>query len=284
MKRIYTLIILIILCLSNQACTEEDYSDEKFETSIDQKLALLKYAKQAQESTGAKRKKYIIKYFKAFPSDFGSLFKLRFGKHYYNHDPNKRQLNQLEEDIFYGSFYGDTLYIGTNDYDEKYFSNPWGTFNPTIKYVKSVEEIPQEPISLRFQEVYDNMKTYYKAYYDAMDMLLEEIPKVIPQEVAGKKVISRLIGGGGGFYIDMLFVFVLGGPDRNEPLFIKLLEERTDDEIASYYYYIYVDSHILITEYQEDYEHTKALSPRVAAQMQRAYERVLQDGACCCGH
>lgn len=48
MKRIYTILLASILCLSNQQCNEIDYSDEKFDTLIDRKLALLKYAKQAK--------------------------------------------------------------------------------------------------------------------------------------------------------------------------------------------------------------------------------------------
>lgn len=208
-----------------------------------------------------------------------------------------------EEGIFHGTFYGDTMYFVVSDPENKhvykeydlynYISNPWGTFHPKVKYVKSEEEIPKEPISPRLQEVYDNLKAYCHAYYDSI-MVHNELPKIIPPEILGRKVISVRIGGGGGF-ADRIFEFYLCC-DIDEALFIKLLEERTDDEIASYYYAVYVGSYVLSTEYQqenydilsieyqENYECTKLLSPRLAAQMKRAYERVLHDLACCCEH
>lgn len=115
---------------------------------------------------------------------------------------------KIEEAIFHGTFYGDTMYFVWENCEEKYLhklykeydlynyiSNPWGTFHPKIKYVKSEEEIPKEPISPRFQEVYDNMKAYYQTYYGSM--VGNELPKVIPHEALGRKVISLKIGGGG---------------------------------------------------------------------------------------
>lgn len=161
---------------------------------------------QASKSTGKKREKYLIKYFKAYPSDFATEFKLLFGKHYYS--PAFVEVLKIEEAIFHGTFYGDTMYFVWENCEEKYLhklykeydlynyiSNPWGTFHPKIKYVKSEEEIPKEPISPRFQEVYDNMKAYYQTYYGSM--VGNELPKVIPHEALGRKVISLKIGGGG---------------------------------------------------------------------------------------
>jgi hypothetical protein len=106
-------------------------------------------------------------------------------------------------------------------------------------------------------------------------MLQEEIFKAIPTTIFFKKMISNTIGGGVGFDIPYpYFLFALGVPlinDESEALFFSLLEQRTDDEIASYYYAIYAEMHISNQEYQTHYEITKQYSTRLASQMQRAY-------------
>jgi hypothetical protein len=144
MKKIYiifsTIMLLLSLLLSFQPVYgKEDYTDEKFDTIIDRQLALLKYAKQAKESKGKKRAKYLIKYFRALPSDAGNYFKLRFGKHYY-YDADCKQFKEVMQ---YGKFYKNTLYV--NDYNQEPYSkeykpNPFYPFEFNIEYVHSIEE------------------------------------------------------------------------------------------------------------------------------------------------
>lgn len=52
-----TIVLLLSLSLLFQPVYgKEDYADEKFDTIIDRKLALLKYAKAAAESTGKRER------------------------------------------------------------------------------------------------------------------------------------------------------------------------------------------------------------------------------------
>ncbi len=288
----------------------------------------MKYAKKAKESTGGTRKKYLIKYFKAYPSDFKTWVKIHFGKAY------DREGNE----IFTGVFYRDVYYILANDYESSsqnsdlipmklgYLTNPWGNFNPTIKYVKSMDKIPKEPISKKFKEVYDDLRIYYEAYgynYDDEDfeciydpksgemigvydynknceislMIRNELPKIIPLEILLRKVIFIGIGKNTnpyfiqGNYINKTMGFTFEFPTdisllaegEKEETFKKLariLESRTDDEIASFYYGLYFDcecscdQYELNQRYKFEYKKMQEINPRIANQIKRAYEKL----------
>lgn len=256
--------IIVVLALQ-QACNKEiDYSDEPFDTLIDRKLALLYYAKKAQDSKGDKRKKYLIKYFKAFPSDFETFFKI-----------NNR-------------YYGDTMYIVGNEWSYGYSRNPWGKFYPVEKVVARQEDVPKEKVSTRFKKVEGNIEKYYEAYVKWVDEEMGgyfftpfyEASKVIPLEVYYRKMISVAIGGfsdgADGYY------YGLGPIDDNDPLFISLLEERTDDEIASYFYFIYDGPHPknYQSDYNSRYKRINKISSRIAGLMKKAYEKLLSEKHC----
>jgi hypothetical protein len=259
-----TYFIWVMVLFFQQACTQNiDYSDEKFETLIDREYALLKYAKKAQESKGEKRKKYLIKYFKAFPSDFETFFKI-------NH-----------------KYYKDTMYSVGNPWDYAFAHNPWGKFYPVEEVVKTEAEVPKEKVSARFKNVEANLEAYEEAYIKWIDeewggdytTPFYEIKKIMPLEIYYRKMISVGIGGfsdGEDWYHHKL------GPTDDNPLYIKLLEERTDDELASIFYFKYDGPHP--SNYQEYYEYKyqviSKLSPRVAELMKKAYERLLSEEHC----
>jgi hypothetical protein len=123
LAKVFTLLILSVFLLASQECSpEEDYADEKFKTITGRELALLKYLKKASKSSGEKKKAYLIKYFKAFPSDFETYFKINAKNCYQN-----------------------TLYTVGDTYGHVFAHNPWGKFYPAQKVVRSEAEIPKGP-------------------------------------------------------------------------------------------------------------------------------------------
>lgn len=324
-----TLILLLsILLLRHQEFYGIDYSDEKFDTIIDRKLALLKYAKKAKESTGKKRKKYLIKYFKAYPSDFETWVKIHFGKVY----------NRAGNEIFVGLFYRNVYYTLINDCKSSskdsdlitmklgYHINPWSAFQPSIQYVKSMDQIPTEPISKKFKQVYDDLRTYYEAYgynyndedfeciYDPKSgemigvhdynencevslMIRNELPRIIPLEILLQKTISLAIGKNTNPYFiqvnyikdAMAFTFefptdvnLLEVGEKKETFkkFASILDTRTDDEIASFYYGLYFDcecscdQYKLNQRYKFEYKKMQEINPRIAHQIKRVYKKL----------
>lgn len=263
-KKLNGIMIIVVLGVGlslQQGCIHEgDYSDEQFDTIIDRDLALQEYARKAEKSTGEKKKKYLIKFFKAFPRDFKTYFKL-------NHN----------------TCYGDTLYTIQQPYGYVFSHNPWGKFYPKEKIVNSMDEIPKEKTSFRFSK--DVINAYYGTLYknnwlytDYNRDILEEVEKVVPAEIYYRKMISVCIGG---FSDEEEYFYKLASLE-DDMLFVKILEERTDDEIASYFYFGYDGPHPDNFQKHYDYRYQKisAISARVAELMKKAYTRLLSEEHC----
>ena len=228
--------------------------DKKFDTITDRKRALNFYAKKAQETGGAKRESYWIKYFRAFPRDFRTFFQLHC------------------------RCYDDTMYLDRTPYSHKFSYNPWGNFHPTVKVVPTIEDIPKDPpAKLKFPE--------FKVWsYNNYDAVLSEVQKYVPKDIYYRKLISV---GTGGFWdsddITELLLHIMGLVFQDTALSVKILEEKTDDEIASFWFFLYDGPHPTHPDKNkwrnELQDRISKLSPRVAKQMERAYEAVLAEWA-----
>lgn len=275
MRKLYTMLLVSMLCLSNQQCNEIDYSNEKFESYSDQQLALEYYAKQAYISKGKKRKAYLIKYFKAYPNSFEDNFKVKFAGTIPDYLKNW-EITRC---------YGNTLYGVKTGYIINFSRNPfYGDFYPEKKVVQSREEIPLYPVSDRFKEVAEEQYGYYAYTEEIAAMIEEEMPSVIPLDLLYRKQINCVVGG---FQDEYGFEYMLGKIEFRD-IYRKILEEYTDDQIASHYYHCCDRPHPdKEEEYVKTYNEIYAYSPRLAAQFKRAYMAILEEakqGYRCTGH
>jgi hypothetical protein len=275
MRKLYIMLLGSMMCLSNQQCNEIDYSDEKFESYSDQQLALTYYAKKAYESKGEERKTYLIKYFKAYPNSFENNFKVKFAGTIPD-DLKDWQITRC---------YGNTLYGVKTGWIINFSRNPfYGTFYPEEKVVQSREEVPLYPVSDRFKEVAVEESGYYAYTEEIAAMIEEEMPSVIPVDILYKKRINCIIGG---FQDEYGFEYMIGKIEFKN-IYRKILEEYTDDQIASHYYYCCDVPHPdKEEEYVKTYNEIYAYSSRLAEQFKRAYTCILEEakqGERCTGH
>ncbi|ACE05919.1 hypothetical protein Aasi_0515 [Candidatus Amoebophilus asiaticus 5a2] len=246
----YLVLLLLINVLVSQGCKQQDkYTDEKFDSIVGRRLALLKYAKKIYESEGKKRKEYLIKYFNAFPRDFKTFFHLN-----------------------YNNYHEDTLYKEYSDHSRYIFShNPWLGFYPVIKSVASEKEMPQALLSEKFGPTQEIIGKYNR--FDCYG-IMDEIRELIPKDIYNKKMIAVRIGG---FNTGPDGYRYASGSVKFDTMFINMLSTYTDEEILSFFYCWYDGPYPEDREklYQYRYKRIKEYNPRVAELMKKAYEAVL---------
>ena len=241
-----------------------DYEDMVFINYVDQDLALHEYARLAGASEGKEKERYLRLFFNALPRDFATFFKMT---HY-----------RTEED-FQEGFRGNTYY-STTSHGYIYSHNPWGRFHLKLKGNCPLEEIPVLPISGKFPRPKErNGSMFIELPY--------EVQGVVPTEIYYEKLLSLGVDGFWdaddvnflGMHINML-VF------QDLPLAVKVLEKKSDDEIVSFWYYLYDGPHPEHEQKQAFFKSTSQelmpLSPRIAGLLQRAYDQLLSEKHCPC--
>ena len=135
--------------------------DTTFKKAIDQKIALFEYANRALECTGKQRKKYLKLYFKAFPRDIQTFLEV-FCEYY------------VDGSVYITGHFGELpcadTYVDMDPSLEAWFEshpeetrethsgsyptyNPWCSFKPERKFVRSEKDIPREQPSKKWQKV-----------------------------------------------------------------------------------------------------------------------------------
>jgi len=267
--------------------------DEQFKTVIDRKLALHAYAERADESEGKERERYLQLYFKAFPRDFETFYKMAVGIAEYCHGD------------YYYTINGNMGFTG--------FTNPWSSYVPIQKDVPTRADRPWEyPTKNKhlkyFQERFEKgdypqwvkdlgipgeeyrtllLTLYHRPKPDRgwLPDILDDVETVIPKEIYYEKMLSA---GVGGFYeaddVDAFRMHVTSLFYNEMPLAIKIMKRKRPREIASFFYFLFAGPHP--DNYQEQYEVTYDELLKHDADMafllKAAYEEALKDG--CSGH
>ena len=237
-----------------------DHKDISFVNYVDQDLALNEYARLAQESKGAMKERYLRLFFDAFPRDFPTFFKMT---HY--------SMKKGFEEGF-----RDNTYYSTTFHSYIYSRNPWSSFHLELQEDCASEKIPIPPISGKFP-VYES-----RDYMYSTGMLLE-MRAVIPAEILYDKMLTVGING---FWdadeVSFLQNYIGYLIFDNTPLAIKILNSKSDDQIASFFYFLYDGPHPKNKKENYEYLH-KALAqldPRVAWLLQVAYKKLLSEEHC----
>lgn len=235
------------------------YGDMKIETLEDRMRAMNYYAKKLQENQGKEKQINCINFFRVFPSDFRTFFKL------------------------FHRVYDDTIYFDRIGSSYIFSHNPWGDFHPIEKVVPTKEDIPKEPpAKLNFPD--------FKVWcYNNENDILDEVQPYIQEEIYYKKMISV---GMGGFWdsdsVTFLIWHITGLMFQNTKLATKILSSYTDDEIASFWFFLFdgpAPSHPDKVKWKNElYDKIQKINPRVAKQIERAYEAVLARFSEGCGH
>ena len=244
--------------------------DEEFSSMMDQRIALFEYSRRVLESEGEETPKHLFAYFKAFPRKFKTFFQ-----------------------ITHSEYIGDVLVLFSADdvSCECDYSNPWGTFYPGKTAVPEDTEISANKFkaSEQWQKMlearliqYDFLLKNYKESGMLPIMLggfldgFKGLRKVIPEEVYYRKMLSVSVGA----FWDMsdeivdlqheLWILL----HENLPLFVKILDEYSDDEIASIFYFMHDGMHPedkCIKPSSCPYTTLSELSPKVAHNFERAH-------------
>lgn len=231
--------------------SQKAYQDMKIETITDRRRLMNNYAQKLQETNNKIKEINCINFFRVFPRDFRTFFKLHH------------------------RVYDDTIYFDRIESSYIFSHNPWGDFHLVDKVVPTKEDIPQDPPSKL------NLPPFGVWCYNDYNDVLDEVQQYIPAEIYYKKMISV---GMGGFWdsddVSSLSGHLMGLMFQNTELAVKVLENYTDNEIASFWFFLYDGPHPRHpdkTEWKNElYGRIEKLSPRVAKQMQRAYEAVLE--------
>jgi hypothetical protein len=102
---------------------QKAYQDMKIETITDRRRLMNNYAQKLQETSNKIKKINCINFFRVFPRDFRTFFKLHH------------------------RVYDDTIYFDRIESSYIFSHNPWGDFHPVEKVVPTKEDIPQDPPS-----------------------------------------------------------------------------------------------------------------------------------------
>ncbi len=264
---------------------ENSPDDLTFCSTTERSLALNYYAFQALQTTGEEHKKYLVLFFRALPRDFRGFFHLIYCNNFcFARD---------------GNFYTDHFE------NWEFRPNPWGDFFPNQQPLHLRKELPPEPTSGEFpvlkRRFYDYRLFGHQTYtYQGKELrrekrILAEIRDIVPPAVFYEKLIAIGLGGFWGMEeIDDLQGWLQNMYIENEPLAVRILEKKTDDEIAGFFFFL-LDSSIRRRDTYDEkmvtaYESTAyPLSPRVAKLARVAIERLAIERPpmgpldCCCG-
>ena len=246
--------------------------DEEFSSMMDQRIALFEYASRVQESKEEEKPKHLFAYFKALPRDFKTFFQ-----------------------VTHSTYSGDVITVYSVDdlactCDD---SNPWGTFYPGKVLVpeKPEETASKFTISRPWKEVLEARLAKLAHYeflikdYKENGMLPIELgdffyafkvlKEVIPEEAYYRKLLAVSVGAFWNMndaivsFQGELWILV----HNNLPLFVKILDEYSDDEIASIFYFMDAGIHPedkCIKPSSCPYKALAELSPKVAHNFERA--------------
>lgn len=299
----------LLLFMGISGCQKHDldkvYKDEHFDTVIDRNLSLQTYAKKAKESTGKKREKYLIKFFNAFPNDFETFFKMEYPCYGDTLYSIRNEEDWYVEETFFknpwGRFYP-VLCIVDSEKDIP-------------------KEVPAKKFKDFDIEAY-KAGLFPRLGDDINYTILYEIQKIVPEEIFYRKMISVQVGLFDSLYqidqsstaysfgIDVIIPFLTRSEfvpvssfeegDLTEeqekqdmieiaaitsevrPVCIKILEEKTDEEICSFWYGLHrrwggaapVNSE---GNWKATYNHLIKVSPRIANLMRKACDKILEN-------
>jgi len=251
-KKSYLIVSLVVVCLLGyQTCQQTDLSkDIHFNTCVDRGIFLNECYYKALASKGKEREKWLLLLFRALPRDFETWFKIVCG-----HDMG---------------FEGDTLYV-KGDTEQVlnssilYSRNPWSKFQPITKVVLSEEEIPREELSAhskkyaealfkRVQEKHiqkgEDVNYYTPTPYgisikldDGPKGAIAELKRIIPPKLYYERLIAMGIGGSWHYYLQDLQLTLCRLLQEDIRLVELILEQYTDDEIASFFYFLFDGPH-----------------------------------------
>ena len=268
MKIRTSLLIVVVIAtflgvIYARAC-KHTYKDMVFINHVDQYLALHEYERLAGASEGKEKEHYLRLFFNALPRDFATFFKMTH--------------HCIEGNIIKYGFRGDTYY--TIYTDHWIYHNPWGRFHLKLKSECTVEEIPVLPISGKFPRPKErNGFMFLELPY--------EVQGVVPTEIYYEKLLSL---GVDGFWDadDVAFLSMHISVLLYEDLHLsaEVLEKKSDDEIASFWYFLYDGPHpghgYNRGLYENMFEKFTTLSPRIASLMKKAYDHLLSEEHCPC--
>ncbi|ACE05915.1 hypothetical protein Aasi_0511 [Candidatus Amoebophilus asiaticus 5a2] len=305
---VYSLLLFMGISGCQKHNLDKIYKDEHFDTVIDRNLALHVYAKKAKENTGKEREKYLIKFFNAFPNDFETFFKMEYPCYGDTLYVVKNEEDWYMESFFFknpwGRFYPVLCIVDSEkeipkevptkkfiDFDiEAYKAGAFPRLGEDIHYtlLYEIQKIVPEEIFYRkmlsiqvglFDSLYkiDQSSTAYSLPVHFIDPFLSK-SELIPVSSLGPNDLNDLTEE--EKKQEMLRVSI--ELPEVEPIWIKLLEEKTDDEICSFWYGLHrrrggpapVNSQ---GNWKATYNHLIKVSPRIANLMRKACDKILEN-------
>eukprot|EP01132_Coremiostelium_polycephalum_P004021 gene4021-5027_t len=283
-KLVYGLMLVISLTSSCKPHgLAKIYQDEHFDTVIDRNFALQEYANKASQSTGKERKKYLIKFFNAFPSDFETFFPDLCIVDSAREMPREMPSNRFKDFDLQVYLAGVFPKLGENIRNIG-FKRPY-----TILYdVAAI--VPEEIFYRKMLAVqidwFDALShvvqstTAYSLQINAINPFLTKselfpISSIEPADL-GEKEYKKLIAKNQ----EMIPISIVL-PDL-KPIWIKLLEEKTDDEICAFWYG-YHRRHgnaVPVTfegNWEAIYRSLVKMNPRIANLMRKACDKILEN-------
>lgn len=241
--------ILLTILPSYQTCQEADLSKQiHFNTYVDRGIFWNECNSKILATNKKKQDKWIYLLFRALPPDFETFFKVMNG---YNI-----------------GFVGNTIYlVGSSPKflePGSYSRNPWYKFKSPIKIVTSSPELPRETLSTHSrkytQRLFSNIrKEYIKKGQDpntykptpyglAMEFndslgALAELKRRIPPRLYCERMIAIGIGGFWDTKHQDLQLTLQRLVRQDIQLATFVLEKYTDDEIASFFYFLFDGPH-----------------------------------------
>ncbi len=227
---------------------------------MDRTIFLYECWDSAEKCQGEEKNKYLTLYFRAFPRDFANYARM-----------------------IYAGFLGDTLYTvySSSCYrSNPSFYNPWSKFQFVIDLDKPEEEIPKEELSAEslkhWESLYGKETEPYKLSHQPgyCYEILEEVQAIIPDTIYYEKMISLGIGG---FWeadaIEYMRLHLLGLVFQNSSLAIDILKKKTNEEITSFFYFLFDGPHPenFQQTYDELYSRLSGLDIKIANLMKKAY-------------
>jgi len=157
----------------------------------------------------------------------------------------------------------ETLFKIYGCYDKNfvYSKNPWGSFCPNGQ-----AKPHRKDLSFTFIPV-------------------EELREIIPIEILYAKIISLGIGGcWDGGAIDGFQQIVCDFVFQRMVLAVSILENKTNDEITSFFYFLFDGPHpdhpFIKRTYEVLYEQLQVINPRIAELLKKAYTQLLSEEHC----
>eukprot|EP01132_Coremiostelium_polycephalum_P005050 gene5050-6286_t len=295
------------------------YQDESFATVIDRNLALHDYAARAITSKGKTRTKYLIKFFNAFPRDFETYFKMEYPCYgdtiYTLYDEEKLRVIRSFFKNPWGKFFPTVRIIDQEvnipkelptkrvadfymDAYKKGFFQRLGEGIPS-GILREVEKVVPKEI------YYRKMIPVQIGAFDSLYKMASGEQGCKPEEVTAYSFLllsespspclyeSYLIPKKDALEPELLdndpttvheseqeMISVEVSSNHPDPLFMKILAEKTDEEILAFWYGYYRGPYPAIHQlrsWREYYKNLVKLDARLAELMIKACDRVLYD-------